>query len=193
MKKILVVGFGEALFVLFGVMIVLGVAAGGMKFFAPIRSEHYAYFCIGGAIVGFSAWIIIAALFFRHRDLSCLISASIAIFSLSLAFQVIVPMTIERSITVFLLNEMAKEPLQGYSAEELQQKLLQNYVEKRHVLEKRLKENKLSGTLSETFGKYRLSSSGLRIAHTLTLIGQFFSVPDESFSQNALPDQGLTR
>jgi hypothetical protein len=59
------------------------------------------------------------------------------------------------------------------------------------VLDKRLKENNLSGAIVQVPGKYKLSPTGERIVHALALIGWFFSAPDESFSQNPASASGF--
>lgn len=176
MKKIISTFVAEVAFIFAGLIFVLLIAALVIKFFAPIDPSHYVYLCIAGVLAGFAAWMLIAALFSKRKS-ATLVPAGIAVLSCALAFQVIVPVTIERSITVFLLSEMAREPVRAYEAQELRHALLKNYVEARDVLGKRLKEEKLNGMIAEEQGRYRLSQAGIRTVKVLNLVGSFFSVP----------------
>ncbi len=191
--KLIVMIFMEILFVLLGVAVVLGVSALSLRVSAPIRSEYYAYYCIATALIGFVVWFALILTIFRHRISASLVPAGMAVLACSLAFQVIVPVTIERSITVFLLSEMAQEPVRPYSEKELEDKLAQNYLAQRHVLDKRLKENAISRTIEQMGGQYRLTQRGAQTVWYLQHIGRFFSVPQVEIATTDLSDPAIKR
>lgn len=168
---------GEIFHVALGVLLTLGFAALALAFAAPIKSEHYLFFGIGAVIFGFAVWVALMRTVFRRRDTARFVSTSIAVLATSLAFLVIVPVTIERSITVFLLQDMARTPGRGYMLAELEAHFRQDYLYGRNMLGKRIVENSLSGLVRRENGEIRLTKMGTAIASVLGAIGRLFSVP----------------
>lgn len=168
---------GELAYVAGGVLITLGFAALVLSLARPIRSEYYAYIGAGAVLLGFLVWIALMRTIFQKRDSARFISSSVAVLAASLAFHVIVPMTIERSITVFLLQEMARAPDHAYTPAELETRFRDGYFYGRDMLGKRIRENTLSGNMQMVDDRVRLTRSGLMTVTFLNALGRIFSVP----------------
>lgn len=98
------------------------------------------------------------------------LAAAIVSFSLNVAFLVVVPVTIDRSISVSILGQMASAGNAPQSADEIRRAFVDGYVVEHRQIERRLDEQVLSGNIERTGSDYRLSPQGagfVRLAQTL--------------------------
>lgn len=101
---------------------------------------------------------------------------SAAIFSLSfnICFLVVVPVTVDRSISVFVLGEMNATPDHLYSADEMSRLFTTVYVGTYHQIERRLREQAITGNVEAIGDRYRISAQGrLSIATARVVVGLF--------------------
>jgi hypothetical protein len=94
----------------------------------------------------------------RPRDA---VAAAIVSLSLNIAFLVVVPVTVDRSISVFILGRMASESGRVHDADEIRRMFVDDYVVENRQVERRLQEQLLSGNLERIGNGFRISSQGL--------------------------------
>ncbi len=94
----------------------------------------------------------------RPRDA---VAAAIVSLSLNIAFLVVVPVTVDRSISVFILGRMASDGGRVHDADELRRMFVDGYVIENRQIERRLQEQLLSGNLERAGNGFRISAQGL--------------------------------
>ncbi len=121
----------------------------------------------GLVLMGFSAALTLAAATFlagrlgfagiRRRDA---VSAAVLSLSLNLSFFVLSPVTIDRSVSVFILGEMAAHPGADYSADHMRSAFKDVYVDEYRQIERRMAEQEASGNVERIGGAYRITAQG---------------------------------
>ncbi|MHB8286270.1 MAG: hypothetical protein ACYDD1_16565, partial [Caulobacteraceae bacterium] len=95
--------------------------------------------------------------FVRPRDA---VSAAAVSLAFNLCFFVVLPVTVDRSISVFVLGEMTAHADRTYSAEDVSRLFTTVYVAQDRQIERRLREQVLSGNVQDLGGRYRISPRG---------------------------------
>lgn len=100
-------------------------------------------------------------------------AATMVSLSFNLSFLVVLPVTVDRSISLFLLAQMAQQnrPLR---TDEVKALFTTVYVGEHRQIERRLREQTLSGFLEQDGATYRISAEGRRLVATSRLIGTLF-------------------
>lgn len=108
---------------------------------------------------------------FSFRD-----SFAIALNSMALCitFLIVFPVTIDRSVTVFLLGEMSRAPDAAVTATELDGRLRQRYIEELHAVDRRMKEQIVTGNVEQHGDKYILTDQGKRFLQLSGWIARIF-------------------
>lgn len=163
----------ESLCVLLATMLWLRVwnaSASGPYFFSGL-----------GAILIFSVLFAAGAVYFALLPLQRGISTAIASCSLCAAFFVLVPVTIERSVSVFLLNHMndAAHPL---SLQALDRAMEEEYLCKSNAMAKRMEEQRIVGNVQFSAEGFYLSDKGKFLISALNVTGAAFNVPEPSYA-----------
>jgi hypothetical protein len=87
----------------------------------------------------------------------------------------VLPVTIDRSISVFMLTQMAAQPDRIFTSSDMQAIFIDVYVERYRQIDRRLGEQEISGNTSRAATGFRITSQGLafvRFAHVLSTIFQ---------------------
>jgi cation transport ATPase len=105
---------------------------------------------------------------------SPLITAATALaFAFNIAFLIVVPVTVDRSVTVFLLGQISRAP-NGISAAELRQALVNKYIDQYDAVDRRMREQSLSGNVEAKGELYKLTTQGTRFIKFSRLVGSIF-------------------
>ena len=109
------------------------------------------------------------------KDIICIL---IVIFSFNLTFFTLVPVTIDRSITVFTLGKYNEAYNNALSKEEMEKIFIDEYVLDRGAFDKRFKEQVIAGSLKEeeNSDKYILTSRGKTLISLFEIIGKMYNV-----------------
>jgi small-conductance mechanosensitive channel len=99
----------------------------------------------------------------QRRDAA---AAAIVSFSLNVALLVVVPVTVDRSISVFLLGRMGSTAATTYTADEVRRMFVDGYVGEQRQIERRLDEQLASGNIERVGERYRISAQGLAFIRT---------------------------
>lgn len=161
-------------------VVVASTAAGFAFYLALARTPLFAgvsiVFYRGLLLCGLVAVVVavLAALVGRRRggiDPALVIAAAMASLSFNLAFLIILPVTIDRSISVFLLARIeAAETLRPLDTPALRRSFVAEYVGDMAQIERRVDEQTRSGTIERQDGTLRLTARGrgfMRLARAL--------------------------
>jgi len=102
------------------------------------------------------------------------IAAAFLSLGLNLSVLVIAPVTVDRSISVFILGYMAVHPDRAFTTQEIETAFRDIYVARLHQIERRMDEQRQSGNVHESDGAYSISSRGLSFIMWARRIGQLF-------------------
>ena len=106
--------------------------------------------------------------------------------SINLSFLVILPVTIDRSITVFLLGYMDARPDVTFSADDLKQEFSERYLGQYHQIDRRITEQLISSNVVRVGDRYKISPQGRAFIAFSRVIVQMFDI-DPRFVAPAAP------
>jgi hypothetical protein len=164
-------------------MIYSGALVSGFAIYVALfRSPLFADISIlfyRGTFLALTAALLVAILFFftakrvSSIDLSSAVGAVMLSLSFNICFLVLFPVTIDRSVTVFLLSRIdaSGHPV---SERELQQIFESEYLGQMQQIHRRVKEQRLSGNIEVSQGKIALTSNGKRFLSVSRTIGSWF-------------------
>lgn len=107
----------------------------------------------------------------RVRDA---VSACAFASGVGVCFLTLLPVTIDRSMSVFLLGRMAAEPDRSFSPADLETIFVRTYVQRFDQVKRRLEEQRVSGNVTETPGGYQIDAQGLAFVQLGRLISKVF-------------------
>jgi amino acid transporter len=140
-------------------------------------------------LIGVIVFIFSAILAIRGAlHTSMALAAAAVSTSINLTVLIIFPVTIDRSVTVFLLGHMAHHPQQSFSAHDLESHFIKVYLGTFQQMQRRMDEQELSGNIQGVGAmRYRISPQGEQfIAMSRTVAWAFGT--DSRFVD---PDNGL--
>jgi hypothetical protein len=107
----------------------------------------------------------------RGRDA---FSAAVLSLAFNLCFLVIFPVTIDRSISVFVLGQMAAHADRAYSSAQMSKVFSDVYLGQDQQIDRRMREQLVSGNVERVGDGYRISSHGKAFIQTSKLIAWMF-------------------
>jgi hypothetical protein len=113
-------------------------------------------------------------------------------FGLNLSFLVIAPVTVDRSISVFMIATMAAAPDRAVTTAEMDQAFRAQYLERMTQIDRRMKEQVTSGTIALENGAlengtYRITEKGLGFMRTARLVAWLFDTDPKLLNQPPVP------
>ncbi|TIX49423.1 hypothetical protein [Alteraurantiacibacter aquimixticola] len=122
-----------------------------------------------------------------------LVVAAIATtFSLSIGFLIVFPVTVDRSITVYLLSHMDRHAESSFTTGELQAEFQRTYLTDWEQIARRMEEQTTTGNIIEVApGRFRITPQGQAMAGTFRRIAAAFDT-DPRFVGDG-PAQGVAR
>jgi hypothetical protein len=107
----------------------------------------------------------------KMRDVvsACAFAAGVAV-----CFLIVLPVTIDRSISTFMLTQMAARPDRAFTPAELQTVFVDVYVERYHQIERRLEEQKISGNVAPAATGFQITPQGLAFVRFARLLSSVF-------------------
>jgi hypothetical protein len=131
-----------------------------------------------GIVLGLVAAAIVFigfALVLRGREPALVIAAAAVSFSLNVCFLVLLPVTVDRSVTVYLLSTIERQAEAGMTPAALQHAFVQGYVVDMGAIARRIDEQRRSGNISVAAdGKVRLTGQGRRFMALSRLVARLF-------------------
>ncbi len=151
------------------VLSVLGAVAFILLFWTPILAPS-AFFYRGIVFLVVVGMGLAAVL---HR-LKRLVMFSLLWFCCMLVFFTHVPVTAQRSVSVFLLKYMEANPTTLFTEEQLRDELINIYVRKHSAVVKRIDEQRQIGTIVQRNGGYEITPRGRVLVQLYKLIATLF-------------------
>lgn len=124
-------------------------------------------------IMGFLCFLLYRKKAINLDFKDCIITI-LLFFSINIFFFCMVPVTLERSISVFMLNELNQE--NGLTKEELERNFINKYVYKYDAFNKRFNEQKYLNTIQRKDEKYILSKKGKALLNKFKIIKKIYHV-----------------
>ena len=149
-------------------------------YFGPeIESEKFFFmgvaYCLAASILSFSIAFIAKLFVSEINTYDCIIIA-LTTFSISLLFFTHVPVTADRSVSIYLLARLDASGKVGLSESEINQALINDYIIKRQATRKRLTEQAEVGTINSNNGVYTLSEKGRRLLIFYRAVARCFKI-----------------
>lgn len=153
------------------------------SFHTPLFRNITIFFYRGIALLLLTALLTAVLLYYlkksRYGDFICyydIILSVVIIFSLNLIFFTHVPVTADRSLSVFLLGYLDEHPEEAYSAAEIKQAFLDRYIDKNRNIEKRFNEQLISGNIAEEGVGYRITDQGALLIKFYKMMAKLFII-----------------
>jgi len=107
----------------------------------------------------------------KMRDV---VSASAFAAGAAVCLLILLPVTIDRSISTFMLTQMAARPDRAFTPAELRSLFVDVYVERYGQIERRLSEQEISGNVSPTAAGFQITPQGLAFVRLARLVSSVF-------------------
>lgn len=120
-------------------------------------------------------------------------SIIVCAFSLNFAFFTLVPVALDRSVTIFLLGYMSKDPDRVYSRQDLSNALEDIYIKKYGAIDRRIDEQVVSRNLVLVDGgKFKLTKQAVSFVNFSKSMARVFNV-DPKFLDPQLPPDNSSK
>ncbi len=110
---------------------------------------------------------------FTYRDI---LLSLVLIFSFNMVLLTIMPVTIERSISVFMLGYMNKNSKVTFTEPQMSVIFEKKYVHDYKQIQARLNEQSYSGTIVQKNGQYQITNRGKLFVRLFSIIAYLFNV-----------------
>lgn len=104
------------------------------------------------------------------------IAAGFLSVGLNLSFLVIAPVTVDRSVSIFILGHMAAHDGKAFTTDQIEAALRDVYFGELRQVERRLLEQRTSGNISQTRDGYVISTQGVAFVKWARWVGALFDV-----------------
>jgi hypothetical protein len=177
---------------LLGGMTLLGFALYLLLFWMGIGTSLTILFYRGIALAIIAAVIIaIVSAWIGNRvgDTSLPIAAAALSLSFNICFLVLLPVTVDRSVSVYLLSTIEHQQEQGIDAAELERSFVDGYVVKMAAIDRRIDEQQRSGNIVvNADGNVRLTEQGRRFMAFSRVVARLFGT-DPRFVQGSVEEK----
>jgi hypothetical protein len=135
------------------------------------------YRCI--ALCGLTAVVVGTALLWSDARLGGAtirdrIAATLVAASLSLTFLALGPVTVDRSISIFINGHMAAQPARIFTAAEIDQAFRERYLTGMDQIARRMEEQRVTGTIERVGDGYRIAGKGHGLIASSRLMARLF-------------------
>ena len=156
-----------ALALLYASTVAIGFALLVLLFKAGVLGAVGVLFYRGVLLIGVAGWLTLGGLMLalgraggRHLRPRDAFGATAVSLAFNLSFLVLMPVTVDRSITIFMLGQMNAHPGRAYTPQEMTALFTSVYVGEDRQIDRRLVEQSLSGDVEDLGGRYRISARG---------------------------------
>jgi len=172
---------------IFSLLLTLGLAvvAGFALYLGLTRSPLFAgipiLFYRGLLLCALSATLVMAAMALLRKwrfDPATIIAAGSLSLSFNICFLIVLPVTLDRSISVFMLTQIEQHQDEALDSQRITDIFVQKYVGDMRQMDRRIAEQTVSGNVTTIDGNIRLTEQGHRfLAFSRTLARLFGTDP----------------
>lgn len=138
--------------------------------------------CLAIGCHGLLVWAFLKG----RRDRECVVVSAISLaFAANVIFLVVFPVTIDRSVTVYLLGQLSRHPA-GMTEGELNERVVAQYVDEYRAVNRRMEEQMFTGNVRRESDRYYLTSQGDRFIGFSRLVARVFGL-DPKYVQASEP------
>jgi len=146
---------------------------------SPLLGDMSVLFYREAVLCGFAAIIlaILLAVLTRrimNADMATIIASVTTSLSINLVFLVLLPVTIDRSISVFLLSQIESHDARPLDEADLTSVFVGRYVHDMRQIDRRIAEQRLSGNITINRGVVRITPQGHRFLSFSRAIAKLF-------------------
>ncbi len=158
---------------MFGFALFVGFFAAGLLAAIPILFYRGVALAACAAVVTGIASLLTGG---RGGGAPLAVPAAALVLSITLCFLVILPVTVDRSISVYVLATIESHARTGILAEELEDAFIAGYVRDMHAIDRRVVEQRRSGNITiDTDGHIRLTPQGARFMRLSRFVASAFA------------------
>jgi hypothetical protein len=173
---------------LLAVLTVLGFGLFVLLFWAGVGASVTILFYRGVVLALVAAIVTGGAAFWLTRgsgEASLPVAAAALSLSFNICFLVLLPVTVDRSVTVYLLSTIERQQDAGIAPPKLERAFVEGYVVKMGAVDRRIDEQRRSGNITVgSDGKVRLTKQGERFMAVSRLVARLFGT-DPRFTGSA--------
>lgn len=155
-----------------------------LSFHTPLFSTQKVLFYRGLMLLATTTFITMIIVIIVKKKLrineETLITAILVSIALNLSFFVLFPVSIERSITVYILNTLKTgsgvSRCQGYNRTDLEQKIINEYLIKNQALQKRIAEQSAISFIHENNSCISLSQKGQNFLSLSEIVRSWYGI-----------------
>jgi hypothetical protein len=154
----------------------------------------------GVLLIAVAGWLTLGGLMLalgrtgrRHLRPRDAFGATAVSLAFNLSFLVLMPVTVDRSITIFMLGQMSARPGYAYTPEEMTALFTSVYVGEDRQIERRLLEQSLSGDVEDLGGRYRITPRGRALIGVCRAVAWMFEGDTRFVSPAPPPEPPLLR
>ncbi len=151
-----------------------------LSFHLPIRNIISIYTYYGLAILLVITIVLAILMFILYKknligfDFKDCVITILVCFSINIFVFCMVPVTLERSISIFMLNEMSDND--EYTKEEIEELFISKYVYEYEAFDKRFDEQLYTGSIEEIQNGYKISKKGDFMVDCFKVIKRIYNV-----------------
>ncbi|MGE5562871.1 MAG: hypothetical protein ACM3ZV_06115 [Bacillota bacterium] len=172
---------------LLAVLTALGFAMFVLLFWAGAGASVTILFYRGVILALAAAILTGAAAFWLTRgtgESSLPVAAAALSLSFNICFLVLLPVTVDRSVSVYLLSTIERRQAAGIAPSDLEQAFVDGYVVKMGAVDRRIDEQRRSGNITVgADGKVRLTRQGRRFMDLSRLVARLFGTDSRFVAQ----------
>jgi hypothetical protein len=111
--------------------------------------------------------------FFTYRDI---VIAALLFSFVSTTIFMFLPVTLDRSYSVYMLGYMAEHPDESFTTAQMNEIFIDGYVNKNQAMQRRFDEQVLSKNVAPSGDGYKITSRGLLLVRIFEIVADIFSV-----------------
>lgn len=143
---------------------------------------YRALVCCSVSVLGTFGLLLLACRKWPRWHIRDVVAATMVAASLSICFIVVLPVTIDRSISVFILSRMDSDPRQVFTAGQIRNIFVNQYVDGYQQILRRLEEQRTSGNIIKIGSGYRIDGQGIAFMKFARFLSKIFKT-DPRFIQ----------
>lgn len=165
---------------IFLVIYVIGTIIFIGMFHTPIAQGIHVFMYRGVVLLTLSGGILVVLLslfrryIYKKLEIKDVLLMSLTFCCIQMVLFTLIPVTVERSVSVFMLSYMSEHQETELTEEEIEEIFIDKYVEEYGAFEKRFYEQDVTGNVEEVNDGYRITQRGQFFVKMFRIIGKLF-------------------
>ena len=175
MKKVMtIIGIYILIYVLCTVMFVGLFHTGILASMNVLMYRGIVFIILTGAVAALLIFLVSRKVKSLGMDIKDVLLMFCGFCCVNMVLFTLIPVTVERSVSVFMLSYMQENEGEAYTQEEMSEIFIDRYVYDFGAFEKRFNEQIVSGNIEETEEGYVITDSGKMIVKMFRTVAEWF-------------------